>query len=118
MEKILLVVNSPAYGSENCFNALRLAIMLLEEHKTEVEVKLFLMSDAVVAGLHGQIPNEGYNLQQALEIITSLGASVRLCKTCTNARGLTSLKLADGVEIGTLAELAAWTVAADKVLTF
>lgn len=118
MHKILLVVNSPAYGSENCFNALRLAIMLLEEHQSEVELKLFLMSDAVVAGLNGQIPNEGYNLQQALEIITAMGGKVRLCKTCTNARGLTALTLAEGVEIGTLSELAKWTVEADKVLTF
>lgn len=118
MEKILFVVNSAAYGSENCFNALRLAIMLLEEHKSEVKLKMFLMSDAVVAGLNGQTPNEGYNLQQALEIITSLGAEVKLCKTCTNARGISNLPLAEGVEIGTLSELAAWTVAADKVLTF
>ncbi|KAE9527994.1 DsrE/DsrF/TusD sulfur relay family protein [Testudinibacter aquarius] len=118
MQKILLVVNSAPYGNESCFNALRLTLMLLEEHQHEVELKLFLMSDAVVAGLQGQAPNEGYNLQQALEIITGFGAVVKLCKTCTNARGITALPLVDGVEIGTLAELADWTLKADKVLSF
>ncbi|STY64887.1 Uncharacterized conserved protein involved in intracellular sulfur reduction [Mannheimia haemolytica] len=45
-------------------------------------------------------------------------ANVKLCKTCTNARGITDLPLADGVEIGTLIELADWTIQADKVLNF
>ena len=43
---------------------------------------------------------------------------MKLCKTCTNARGITELPLADGVEIGTLIELADWTMQADKVLNF
>lgn len=116
MQKILLIINSAAYGSENLFNALRLALMLQEDAKPEL--KLFLMSDAVVAGLAKQNPNEGYNLQQMLEIITASGADVKLCKTCTNARGITELALAQGVEIGTLAELAQWTLEADKVLSF
>ncbi len=29
------------------------------------------MSDAVIAGLNGQQPREGYNLQQMLEILTA-----------------------------------------------
>ena len=33
-------------------------------------------------------------------------------------RGISTLPLIDGVEIGTLVELAQWTLAADKVLTF
>ena len=33
-------------------------------------------------------------------------------------RGITGLPLIDGVEIGTLVELAEWTLTADKVLTF
>ncbi|HHZ4655085.1 TPA: DsrE family protein, partial [Salmonella enterica] len=40
------------------------------------------------------------------------------CKTCADGRGITPLPLIDGVEIGTLVELAQWTLAADKVLTF
>ncbi|MDN7221318.1 hypothetical protein QVL79_32890, partial [Klebsiella pneumoniae] len=33
-------------------------------------------------------------------------------------RGVSALPLVDGVEVGTLVELAQWTLAADKVLTF
>ncbi len=53
-----------------------------------------------------------------IEILLAQGAEVRLCKTCTDARGLTSLPLIEGAEIGTLDDLAQWTLAADKVVSF
>ena len=53
-----------------------------------------------------------------LEILTAQNVPVKLCKTCTDGRGITSLPLIDGVEVGTLVELAQWTLNADKVLTF
>lgn len=118
MQSILIIANGAGYGNESLFNALRLAITLKEQHASEAEVKLFLMSDAVSAGLKGQKPAEGYNLQQMLEILTAQRVSVRLCKTCTDARGITELPLIDGVKIGTLVELSQWTLVADKVLTF
>jgi uncharacterized protein involved in oxidation of intracellular sulfur len=76
------------------------------------------MSDAVTAGITAQKPKEGYNLQQMLEILTAQNVPVKLCKTCTDARGISELPLIDGVEIGTLVDLAAWTLDAEKVLTF
>ncbi|KNC88825.1 DsrE/DsrF/TusD sulfur relay family protein [Trabulsiella odontotermitis] len=116
MQRIVIIANGAAYGSESLFNSLRLAIALREQQ--ELELKLFLMSDAVTAGLRGQKPAEGYNIQQMLEILTAQNVPVKLCKTCTDGRGITTLPLIDGVEIGTLVELAQWTLAADKVLTF
>lgn len=116
MQRIVIIANGAAYGSESLFNSLRLAIALRE--KEAVELKLFLMSDAVTAGLKGQKPAEGYNIQQMLEILTAQNVPVRLCKTCADGRGISGLPLADGVEIGTLVELAEWTLVADKVLTF
>ncbi|MTD39530.1 hypothetical protein GIX45_13080 [Erwinia sp. CPCC 100877] len=117
MQKIVIITNGAAYGSESLFNSLRLAIALREQND-QPEVKLFLMSDAVTAGLHGQNPAEGYNIQQMLEILTAQGVPVKLCKTCADGRGISALPLVDGVEIGTLVELAEWTLAANKVLTF
>jgi uncharacterized protein involved in oxidation of intracellular sulfur len=117
MQKIVIIANGAAYGSESLFNSLRLAIALREQN-VQPEVKLFLMSDAVTAGLRGQNPAEGYNIQQMLEILTAQGVPVKLCKTCADGRGVSTLPLVDGVEIGTLVELAEWTLAADKVLTF
>ncbi|AUI66439.1 MULTISPECIES: DsrE/DsrF/TusD sulfur relay family protein [Glaesserella] len=116
MEKLLFIINSAPYGNESFFSGLRLALQIQEQHKADI--KLFLMSDAVTAGLAKQQPAEGYHAQQMLEILTSQGAVVKLCKTCTNARGLTELTLAEGVEIGTLTELADWTMDATKVLNF
>ncbi|KMK19349.1 hypothetical protein ABW09_03470 [Pluralibacter gergoviae] len=116
MQRIVIVASGAAYGSESLFNSLRLAIALKEQQ--QIDLKLFLMSDAVTAGLRGQKPAEGYNIQQMLEILTAQSVPVKLCKTCTDGRGITGLTLIDGVEVGTLVELAEWTLAADKVLTF
>lgn len=117
MQNIVIIANGAAYGSESLFNSLRLAIALREQDES-LTLRLFLMSDAVTAGLRGQHPAEGYNIQQMLEILTAQGVPVKLCKTCTDGRGITDLPLADGVTVGTLVELAQWTLAADKVLTF
>ncbi|NIF31488.1 hypothetical protein F3J29_04970 [Enterobacter sp. Cy-643] len=117
MQKIVIIANGAAYGSESLFNSLRLAIALRDQ-EPQPEVRLFLMSDAVTAGLRGQKPAEGYNIQQMLEILTAQGVPVKLCKTCTDGRGITSLPLIEGVAIGTLVELAEWTLASDKILTF
>lgn len=116
MQKILFIIHCAPYGNEAFFSALRLALQLQETK--QATLKLFLMSDAVSGALAKQNPAEGYHLQQMLEILTAQGAAIKLCKTCTNARGLSELHFAEGVEIGTLAELADWTLWADKVLNF
>ncbi|WP_373818183.1 DsrE/DsrF/TusD sulfur relay family protein [Glaesserella sp.] len=116
MQKLLFIINAAPYGNETFFSGLRLALQLQEQH--QAHIRLFLMSDAVVAGLPKQNPAESYHAQQIIEILTSQGAEVRICKSCANARGISDLPLADGVTISTLAELADWTIEADKVLTF
>ncbi|MCL7707486.1 DsrE family protein, partial [Enterobacter kobei] len=60
MQKIVIVANGAAYGSESLFNSLRLAIALREK-ESDLALQIFLMSDAVAAGLKGQKPAEGYN---------------------------------------------------------
>ncbi len=115
-QQIVIIANGAPYGSESLFNTLRLAIALGEQGSASLQ--LFLMSDAVSAALAGQAPAEGYNLRQMLEILLAQGTAIRLCKTCTDARGITALPLIEGIEIGTLPLLAQWTLAADKVLTF
>ncbi len=115
-QQIVIIANGAPYGNESLFNAVRLAITLNEQGGAYL--KLFLMSDAVTAALAGQSPAEGYNLRQMLEILLAQGTLIRLCKTCTDARGITALPLIEGIEIGTLPLLAQWTLEADKVLTF
>ena len=117
MKPVLIIANGAAYGSESLFNALSLAIAI-KEQDSKVPMNVFLMSDAVVAGLRGQQPKEGYNLKQMLEILLAQQVEIKLCKTCTDARGMTDLPLVDGVQIGTLGELAQWSLDAEKIITF
>jgi hypothetical protein len=50
--KALFILNAPAYGSEQTYNALRLATALAKrEHNDE---RIYLMGDAVVAAKRGQ----------------------------------------------------------------
>lgn len=117
MKNLVIIANGAAYGSESLFNSLRLAIALLEQ-QPELSLKVFLMSDAVTAALRNQHPAEGYNIQQMLEILTAQQVTVKLCKTCSDSRGISNLPLIDGVETGNLMELAQWVLAADNVLSF
>jgi uncharacterized protein involved in oxidation of intracellular sulfur len=43
---------------------------------------------------------------------------VALCGTCMDARGMTETDMIEGARRSTLAQLADWTVEADKVLVF
>lgn len=118
MQKILVITHAAPYGSERFLSALR-AATALAGHEAAPQVQLFLMSDAVVAGLATQVAAEaGGGLGDMLADLAAKGVPVKLCRTCAQARGVHELPLLPGVEIGTLPELAAWTLAADKVLTF
>ncbi|QSX33388.1 DsrE family protein [Shewanella avicenniae] len=117
MQKILMVAHASPYGSEKMFNALRIAIALKELAEEPVELKLFLMSDAVFSAVKGQkTPDLSYNLAQMLDILLAQQVPVKLCKTCVEARGVTQAMLIEGAEIGTLGDLTQWTLAADKVM--
>lgn len=117
MQSILIIVKNAAYGNEALFNALRLAIAIKDKN-SEVALKLFLISDAVTAALAGQKPTEGYNIQQMLEILIAQQVDIKLCKTCTDSRGISQSSLIDGIKITTLSELAEWTLMSDKVISF
>jgi len=115
--KILLIVNDPPYGTERCFNVLRLALSLLKaEEKPEISV--FLMADAVLAAKAGQKTPDGYyNLESMIKGVIRF-ADVVLCGTCMNARGIEEGELVPGAKRGTMPQLADLTLAADKVLVF
>jgi len=63
------------------------------------------------------VPEGYYNIQLMLGKIVRKG-EVLLCGTCMDARGLRTEELMEGALRGTLAQLADWTVEADKVLVF
>ena len=115
--KIHLILNDPPYGTERCFNALRLAQALLKQ-EPRPEVSVFLMADAVACAKAGQATPSGYyNVGRMIKAVAGK-ASVKLCGTCMDARGLGDNDVVEGVTRGTMPELARLTIEADKVLIF
>lgn len=116
--KTLFILNDPPYGSERCFNALRLAHALLKKDP-ETEITVFLMADAVIAARRGQKTPDGYyNMERMLKRLAAGRGAVLLCGTCMDARGMTDGDAMDGARRSTMDELAAETLSADKVLVF
>ena len=115
---ILFIINDPPYGTERCYNALRLAGALLRRDPAS-QVTVFLMADAVGAARRGQkVPEGYYSLERMLKRVLVGKGQVLLCGTCMDARGLTDADLMEGAQRSTMDALAAATVAADKVLVF
>ena len=116
--KSLFILNDPPYGTELCYNAVRLANALLK-NDPDGQVTVFLMADAVTAARKGQKTPDGYyNMERMFKRIAAGNNSVLLCGTCMDARGMTDEDVMDGARRSTMDELAAETLAADKVLVF
>ena len=116
MARTLFIVNDAPYGDERPYNALRLAQAL--SHEPEQEIRVFLMGDAVACAKGGQkVPDGWYNAGDMVRMVATDG-EVGLCGTCMTARGIADGELVPGALRRTLADLAAWTAAADRVLVF
>ena len=116
--KTLFILNDPPYGTERCYNALRLANALLKKDST-TEVTVFLMADAVSCAKKGQKTPDGYySLERMLRRFATGAHKLLLCGTCMDARGLTEAELIDGARRSSMDELALATSEADKVLVF
>ena len=117
MKKILLVVNGPAYGADETFNAVRLAVALAK--RDDAEPRVFLMGDAVTCAVRNQKTPDGYYaLDRMLKGFARHGGQIACCGTCLDARGLSAENLIEEAPRSTMDELAAWTVEADEVLVF
>lgn len=115
---ILFIINDPPYGTERCYNALRLAGALLKRDPA-AEVTVFLMADAVGAARRGQkVPEGYYSLERMLKRVVVGKGRVLLCGTCMDARGMTEADLMEGAQRSTMDALAEATAAAEKVLVF
>jgi uncharacterized protein involved in oxidation of intracellular sulfur len=116
--KYLFILNDPPYGTERCYNALRLAHALAKADAA-TETTVFLIADAVACARKDQKTPEGYyNLERMLKRVILGGGHVLLCGTCMDARGLTVTDIMDGARRSTMDELAAATLESDKVLVF
>ena len=114
--RVLVIVNDQPYGSEQPYNALRLAGALSK--REEVDLRVFLYGDAVACAITGQkLPEGHYHLDRMLKPLIRRG-EVGCCGTCLDARGLGDELLVEGARRSSLEELADWTLWADRTLTF
>jgi uncharacterized protein involved in oxidation of intracellular sulfur len=115
--RTLFILNDPPYGSERCYNALRLAASLATREGEQVWV--YLMGDAGTGAKAGQdVPRGYYNVEAMLRLILSYGGTVGACGTCLEARGLGESELVQGVQKCTLQVLTDWVQQADRVVPF
>ena len=115
--KTLIILNEPAYGNERSYNGLRLARNLVKAES--VELRLFLMGDAVTVAVRGQRTPDGYyNLERMLRALSLKQVAMGACGTCLEARGIEDAWLVEGTHHSSMAELTEWTLWADKVITF
>lgn len=118
METVTIVVNAAPYGDERLYNALRLASALVST-SVGVKVNIFLLGDAVVAAKKGQKTPEGYpNFEEILWELVKKGAEVVACSTCASARGLAYEDMIEGVQNGTVMQLAHWLKESQGALSF
>ena len=114
--RLLFLLNDPPYGTERAYNGLRLAHAIAKKDP-EAQITVFLMADAVAAAKRGQQTPDGYyNLERMLKRFATGAHRLLLCGTCMDARGLVEADLIDGARRSSMDELAAETLAADKVL--
>ena len=119
MQNILIIINDAPYGTEKAYNALRMGITLLKNHKDDVKVNIFLLADAVFCALPNQkTPNGYYNIERMLKSVIQKGATIKCCGGCSEARGIDQIEFIKGVELSNMNAFAQWTIEADKVLTF
>jgi len=106
--RLTIIVNDAPYGSERAWNALRLANASVSA-EVGMDVRVFLMGDAVAAAKKGQATPEGYyNLERMLSELAGRGIQIRACGTCMKSRGISDAELVDGVQRGTMMILAGW----------
>jgi uncharacterized protein involved in oxidation of intracellular sulfur len=115
--KVLVILNDAPYGGERVYKGLRLAGSLVRQQA--VELKVFLIGDAVGCAKAGQkVPPGYYNVETMLGAVLRHGAGVGVCGSCLEARGVGEAELAPGTRRSSMEELTAWTLDADKVLVF
>lgn len=110
-------MNDAPYGSERTYNGLRVAGHLSKQEGNAVRV--FLIGDAASSAHRNQkLPQGFYSIEVMLGTVIRHGGEVGICGTCMDARGLSDNDIIEGTRRSNLAELAEWTVWADKVLVF
>ncbi len=113
---VVILINSSPYGTEQPFNALRLAQAL---ELAEEPVELLLMGDAVNTARRGQDPRTAHaSLEPLLTGLIEKGVTAMLCGTCCQTRGLREADFIEGAVTGTIHDFARIMKGNGKVVSF
>lgn len=122
MATITLVLADAPYGKQRPYTALRLSLAALKEGH---QVNLFLLEDGVFVAKKGQQPTEMPvgdasmpNCEELLQAAIQAGLKVKACAVCTAERGLALDEVTEGVERGSMVDLANWVIESDGSVTF
>jgi uncharacterized protein involved in oxidation of intracellular sulfur len=117
MKALIILNRNPYDGTDITWNALRLAEQLLN---ADLEVKVFLMNDAVDLARDAARPPEGYfDLGDMLKGLMGRGVPVKVCGTCKVRCGIHKGEpYFEGAQEAKMTELAQWIKVADHVVTF
>ena len=109
MKKFLFIfTNQPYNGTDNAYNALRLARVLKEKGE---EVRIFLMNDAVDLARNSTKKPENYDVD--------LVAMLKVCGSCQTRCGLHAGEPYFEAEVkGSMDILSEWVRECDQVMTF
>ena len=113
---ILIIINESPLANEKAYNALRMGIQFQKDgHK----VKVYLIADGVYCAVaNTKVPAGAYHILSMVEEIIKSEGEIKMCTSCGNARGLSDIKMANGVEWTNLKTLTDWTIQSDRVLNF
>ena len=71
-QSILFIINDGPYGSERAYNALRLALNLVQ--RPGIAVRVFLIGDGVLCARKGQKTPDGYyNVERMIKSLVRRG---------------------------------------------
>ncbi len=113
---ITFILNEAPYGSENSYNALRLALSLVKQNQS---IQVFLMADAVFCSLRNQNTPAGYyNIGRMIKGLIKRNVRVHTCGTCTDARGISEDQFIDGVIKSDLNTLTQWVMSSSQTINF
>ncbi len=114
--KILIILHDGPYTNEKSYNGLRTGIQLLNQIK-DIEISFFMFSDAVGCTVQHQKPTATkYNTGELIEELIQKGASIKICKSCMDARS--AIPQTEGVKISNMTEYADLIIEADKIINF
>ena len=114
----LLIFNRPPYdGTDVTWNGLRLAEQLLQ---LNIEVRIFLMNDAVDLARDASQPPEGYfDLGKMLKDLIAREVKIKVCGTCKVRCGIYKGEpYFEGALEAKMTELSGWIKQADRMVAF